>query len=656
MSYDLIVTDPYGKPLEGGRITGAISFRYGQREMEVTKLTIILPDTFPDYLFEYHNRIYVYYRGKLEGDIFWLIDDVTRQMDAEGGWTVTVTAVTPLSLLTKRYAMDYSGTPRTVGIGEAAEVIWTIVYNAIGAGALGGLIVDHPARDISAFIELSPPPPDTPPAYKAFAWQQTLSTIVAIAQSSYERGTYLSFDITVQPNGKLRFQIYKDQRGIDRRNIITLSEEMGNLANIRHKTDYSKVATAVVAAGQGEELEREVVYVHDDERISKSPFGYSEYFRDARHIKELDALEEEAQSRLNDGRPHLFVQADFVERADTVWGVHVGFGDRVIAAVSGELFDCRIRAYEVTVADGNRDVRVELEGEPRLRRKAEQEFELLQLPQGEDTDDAAYRAAIESRIEDTEDEIEAARGGKPTLGDRLDEIEASVPVDPDPRLDALEAEIAAARGIYPALADRETQHETDISTIYGNLMTLQGEVVDARGGQVNLDTRLDLIEGVNTSQAASITALTRVSTRYSSNAGQALTSGSNLRINYEDAFAEAISHLPDGFVTIGGSWVFQPTIAGVYRITASFQMATANWASGDWLQIGITKNASTQTFSRLFLPALTSQAPQATITDLVYLNGSTDYIYITGGGVWSGGGSRNLSTDARHNYVSIDRV
>lgn len=163
-------------------------------------------------------------------------------------------------------------------------------------------------------------------------------------------------------------------------------------------------------------------------------------------------------------------------------------------------------------------------------------------------------------------------------------------------------------------------------------------------GGVDLDSRLDTIE-------SNVTALARFHMRYSTNAGQNLTSGTNVVVDYEDLGFQSVS-----YVTTGASWKFQPTVAGIYRIYASLQLSSNNWTAADLIQIGVFKNGSAVAFSRVYLPTMTAQIPQITISEMVSFNGSTDYIDIRGGGIWAGGGNRALSTDNRMNYVHIDRI
>jgi len=65
---------------------------------------------------------------------------------------------------------------------------------------------------------------------------------------------------------------------------------------------------------------------------------------------------------------------------------------------------------------------------------------------------------------------------------------------------------------------------------------------------------------------------------------------------------------------------FTPTVAGYYQINASTQM---NGTTG-WLYVAIYKNGTAVRYGS-YVPA-TVNNPISTVSDVVYLNGSTDYI------------------------------
>lgn len=368
MNTNVYVTDPFGKPILDGSLNDFISLDYGQREMEIGQLDIKLPFSHSPYKFGWQNRIYIWEEGVLAGETFWLIDKLEIGTDKNGGSVWTVNASDVNVLFKHRNALDYSGTPRTDKIGEAGKLMVEIMREAFGVDALGGLLATNPARDISQWLDIAPCNVTTPIVYKAFAYQEIYSTLVKIAQDAIERGTYISFGIVAKSVNKLEFRVYIGQRGIDRRNQITLSSDDENLSVVQYTENYTDVATAVLAAGQGEEILRETVYVVDQSRIEKGPFSYIEAFRDARHIADSDKLITEANTRLNEGQPVISAKADVQERYDAVFGVHFGFGDYVTVKVDEKLFEARVKAYNVSIAEGNRTVQIALEGTPRATR------------------------------------------------------------------------------------------------------------------------------------------------------------------------------------------------------------------------------------------------------------------------------------------------
>jgi hypothetical protein len=166
-----------------------------------------------------------------------------------------------------------------------------------------------------------------------------------------------------------------------------------------------------------------------------------------------------------------------------------------------------------------------------------------------------------------------------------------------------------------------------------------GEIVTARGGRASLDARLDEYD--------------QIVARASTNTARAQTNGSNLLCDFED-----VDFDPNSFITTGGSWKFQPTIAGYYRITASIQVTpSAAWGAGtNFVQIGITKGASAVAFGRAYAGAAVLTSLQVGVSDIVHFNGTTDLIYITMAASWTTLITAALSGDNRMNFVAIERI
>lgn len=362
------MTNPYGEAVADGSLDDCISLDYSRREFEVGKLQIVLPIHHSPTKFRWHNRIYVFYEGGMEGETFWLLQKVSIEMDSSGGMVWVIIATDLMILPKSRHAIMYADTPYTLKVGEVGNVLEEIVRENLGEDATTGLIATNPARDISSLLEIQGVEVTTPLVYKAFAYQNILSTMVKVCQDSIERGMYVGFDFTANTQDRIAFRIYINQRGRDLRETVVLALAYESLTGAKYTENHEDVVTAVAAAGQGEEISRDVVYVVDQDRINQSPFGYIEGFKDARNLSDIDRLTTEANTVLNEGRPYIVVQVNLEERPGALFGVDFGFGDRVSVQIDDKFFECRIAAYRVSVQGNERKVQVSLEGTPRIKR------------------------------------------------------------------------------------------------------------------------------------------------------------------------------------------------------------------------------------------------------------------------------------------------
>jgi len=127
---------------------------------------------------------------------------------------------------------------------------------------------------------------------------------------------------------------------------ITLSADIGTLADVERTDDYSGEFSVVYAAGQGLESQRLVVTLADEARLARSPFARRERFVDARHRSAIDSLNSEAAATLYQGRPLQRI----IGTARDGFGVRWNFGDLVDAADGEDVTACRVDAvrFEIT--------------------------------------------------------------------------------------------------------------------------------------------------------------------------------------------------------------------------------------------------------------------------------------------------------------------
>lgn len=190
---------------------------------------------------------------------------------------------------------------------------------------------------------------------KAFAWDNVLSTLKSLAQTSAELGTYVAFDIYYDAlSNTMEFRLYPDQRGVNRRvssfNLLALSTESGSLSEIAIDYDYTAEITACKAGGSGEGTERALGAYTDVARAGLTPFNYREDFYNNSNIETVSVLNRDAQSQVNLGRPMQTVRAKINQTSLVQYGRNYGWGDILTVNVKPSLtIGMRLSKVHVTL-------------------------------------------------------------------------------------------------------------------------------------------------------------------------------------------------------------------------------------------------------------------------------------------------------------------
>lgn len=113
----------------------------------------------------------------------------------------------------------------------------------------------------------------------------------------------------------------------------------------------------------------------------------------------------------------------------------------------------------------------------------------------------------------------------------------------------------------------------------------------------------------------------------SGNAGVSVASSTFTLIPYQVEEADTASCYNNTNATVGGipPYAFRPNLAGYYQVNANINSSVS--ATGS-IFITLFKNGSSYQYG-VWVPN-SSQAPIPTLSSIVYLNGSTDYIQIYG--------------------------
>jgi hypothetical protein len=349
----------------GVRLADASKFlklEYARTVNAIGALTLTLPGTFdtqsiiiPDGRIEVWRRL-PSGREYLDTDTVWFIQGITYQIDDQGKITIVVSADSGLFLLKDpgRFVDNYAGSAQATKTDMADDMCKAIVREQAGASASA-------ARSLAAFLSVQADSGSAPSISKAFSWRPVLTVLQEIAQSSFEAGTYLAFDIVSPTPDTLEFQTFVGQRGVDHRfpsgvNPVLLGPDMGNMGETTLGVDYRDEVSYAKAGGSGEGSGRLTDDYLDSVRAAASPFRRRETFVQATNTDTAAALEDEATSAVRGGRPRVILQGKIASTLDTQYGVDWSWGDYVTVQAFGMQLDARVDAIKVTVTPDEENI------------------------------------------------------------------------------------------------------------------------------------------------------------------------------------------------------------------------------------------------------------------------------------------------------------
>lgn len=351
--YSVYLSTPTGVRLADA--SAFLKLEYARAVNAIGSLTLTLPGTFdtssiiaPDGRIEVWRRLDSG-REYLDTDTVWFIQSVSYEIADSGERTIVISADSGLFLLKDpgRIVGNYAGSAQATKTAAADNMIKAIVREQAGA-------LTNASRNLSAYLSVQADSGQAPSISKAFAWRPVLTVLQEIAQSSFEAGTYLAFDIVAPTPDTLEFQAFVQQRGIDHRfpggvNPVLLGPDMGNMGATSLSYDWRDEITYALAGGSGEGSGRLLAEYTASARAAASPFRLRETFVQATNTTGSTSLSYEAQSAVRGGRPRVILQGKIASTPDTQYGVHWSWGDYVTVQAFGRQLDARIDAIKVTV-------------------------------------------------------------------------------------------------------------------------------------------------------------------------------------------------------------------------------------------------------------------------------------------------------------------
>jgi hypothetical protein len=312
-------------------------------------ISLLIPDDYDRFLV-LDGMVEVWYLGRLESVGF--IRKITKSDGSNGAQLTQITAYTGNYILTSRIVAYAAGSAQSTKTDYADDMIKAVVYDNLLAGAvtlrnIAGLSLTA-AADVSGGVSIT----------KSFAWKPLLDVCQDIADASLEAGTPVYFEFIPKSISAsvIGFELttWVNQRGQDHgsssKDPVYIGKSIENLRNAELIMDYSDEANYIYAGGQGEEADRNVNQVSDSARYGASPWNRRERFTDARNESTDAGVTAKGYEALFEGRPQSSFSGEIVSTPSFQYGIHWGYGDKVIADYRGAYYDVLIQAIRITLA------------------------------------------------------------------------------------------------------------------------------------------------------------------------------------------------------------------------------------------------------------------------------------------------------------------
>jgi hypothetical protein len=204
---------------------------------------------------------------------------------------------------------------------------------------------------------------------KAFAYRNVLTILQELCEVAQEKNNvWLGFDVVRTAPGAFEFRTYTEQRGQDHGRASgdprLVGKQYGNLSQATFGTYHADERNFVIVGGQGEDLDRQLVYRWNYNRWHASKWNRREYFKDSRDDSTTAALEADGDAALEEFRPRQILTGTLHDTPGMQYNIHYQFGDILSAEAFGYHVDCRVDSVRVKVDQTNGEqIDVKLRGE-----------------------------------------------------------------------------------------------------------------------------------------------------------------------------------------------------------------------------------------------------------------------------------------------------
>jgi hypothetical protein len=344
--------------------------QYARKVNHVGELHLVVEDD-PQVnkVFVPENRIEVWRTkngaSKLDMGGVWFIHTISRMFDTNGSSRVEIEAHDQIGVLGRRIIPYNEGNPTTEKQGDADDVMKNIVIENMGADAT------DTDRDLRPYLTVQGYEQTVAPQVTKFiAKDNVYDVLLEIAETSYDSGTFLAFDLVYNPNsGTFEFRTFLGQRGVDR-------SVQGDAEYINVGVEYGSFDSATLVDSRVDEKNyiyagaKDLVGIvppvetSDSFSIGLSPFNRKELFYNASNADDSVELESEAFAALENNKYSIRMEATLSQEfAQREYGERLMYGDKVSISFYGQTYTAYVNAIGVTVDQKGEKIDVVMIGE-----------------------------------------------------------------------------------------------------------------------------------------------------------------------------------------------------------------------------------------------------------------------------------------------------
>jgi len=297
---------------------------------------------------------------ELQNETAYFLQDWEFWADSEGAEYIRLTAFDANWLLDTAIVIHKSTSAQADKTAIPDDMLKAIVREQLGN------LADADRQRLSVALDLSAAGASIT---KAFAYRNVLTVLGEICEVAQEKNNvWLGFDVVRTAPGAFEFRTYTGQRGVNHSRTSgdprLVGKQYGNLSKPTFGTYRADERNFVVVGGQGEDLDRTLVYRSNSERIHASKWNRREYFKDSRDDSTTAALEADGDAALEEFRPRQILTGTLHDTPGMQYNIHYQFGDILSAEAFGYHVDCRVDSVKVKVdQDGGEQLDIKLRGE-----------------------------------------------------------------------------------------------------------------------------------------------------------------------------------------------------------------------------------------------------------------------------------------------------